>query len=723
MAVENCPTCGAELKPEILGGLCPRCVCGTAATAVQSPTAVAGGTAQEVPDGRQSADAIPREPPGEFGQRGSRVGDYELVERIGRGGMGVVYKARQVSLHRTVALKMLGAEFAAMPNLSERLRIEAEAAASLDHPNIVTIHEVGEQKGQPFFTMQLVEGQDLNRCISREGFHLRTVGSSDGDKRVGPQATAARLLAKVARAVDYAHQHGVLHRDLKPSNILVDQAGEPHLTDFGLAKIMGRAQEFCTGSGSICGTLGFMAPEQARGSSKAVGTSADIHGLGAILYAMLTGRPPFRGEAPAETLRQTIEEDAKPPSTVHAGIDRDLEIICLKCLEKEPGQRYRSALALAEDLERWLRREAIEARPMRFVGRLWRWCRREPAIAGMVVGGLVLMTAIAVLASTLLYREKEKAHRAREGRNRNVKALLARTAEGGAPEHVHVSAEELATIADFEWLGDVTDKRIDLTIHSPERISERTMEPLARFVQYLHTNLWKRADFPAFFDLNLYHQESNLLARLLQNEADLYQVDPATFVQARRQLAGLAFVARQVYRYKAGLRGVILTCPESGITNLTGLKGRSFAFGEVGTALGWYLPRAALAEAGLRAHHFQRLTNMPSALVLSAVRKHAIDAGVVVWEDPENEPQRLAKAGVRFRVLKGLECAGPLWVSPSGKMPANHLAALQEVFHSTQDEKLLNRLDSQLIGFIPVRLSDYEPLDQQIEQAKTFDSP
>jgi len=639
--------------------------------------------------------------------------------------MGVVYKARQVSLNRLVALKTLAGGLEAAPNLLERLRIEAEAAASLDHPNIVTIHEVAEQDGQPFFTMQLVEGRDLNHYISREGSKLPMTDSASGGRRTGPQAGAARLLAKVARAVDYAHQHGVLHRDLKPSNILLDPAGEPHLTDFGLAKIVGRAQEFCTGSGSICGTLGFMAPEQARGSTKAVGTPADIHGLGAILYALLTGRPPFRGEAPAETLRQTVEEQARPPSTFTQGIDRDLETICLKCLEKEPERRYRSALSLAEDLERWLRREAIEARPVRFAGRLWRWCRREPMIAGMAAGGFLLMSVIALLASILLVQSREQVQKSREARSRDVNALLERIAGSKTNGRVTATAEELAAISGFESLGDATDTRMTLGLRSPDRLTDRTLEPMAAFVHCLTTSLWKQANYPAAFDLSLFYRETNLLASLLRSEADVFQADPASFVLARRQLPGLVPVARHVYRYKAGLRGAILTHPDSGITNLAGLKGRSVAFGEVGSALGWYLPRAALAEAGLRARDLQQSTNLSSPMALSAVRKRAFDAGVVVWEDPVNEPDRLRAAGVRFRVLAPLECPSPIWVSLPGKLTNRQIKALQEAFSSIRDENVLNRLDfsSQLVGFVAVRVSDYDPVDQQLDKASAFDSP
>src|SRR6266545_1874431 len=279
--------------------------------------------------------------PGDLGQpslarAGSdrRFGEYELLEPIGRGGMGIVYKARQVALNRLVAIKMVNAGEFASPIVIQRFHREAEAAANLHHPNIVPIYETGEHQGQHFFSMGLIEGAGVDRHISRAGFSF---GEAAGD----------------ARAVDFAHQHGVLHRDLKPSNVILDHAGEPHLTDFGVAKVLGLDASSLTASGAIMGTPSYMAPEQAAGQSKRITIAADVYSLGAILYAMLTGQPPFRGETPVETLRQVIEQEPKHPSTFKDGMDCDLATIAMKCLEKEPSRRYPSAAALADDLERW----------------------------------------------------------------------------------------------------------------------------------------------------------------------------------------------------------------------------------------------------------------------------------------------------------------------------------------------------------------------------------
>jgi WD40 repeat protein/tRNA A-37 threonylcarbamoyl transferase component Bud32 len=324
----------------------------------------------------------PAEPPPADG-KARIVGDYELLEKIGQGGMGVIYKARQRSLQRLVALKMIRTDRLASPVDVLRFRSEAEAVASLDHPNVVPIYEVGEHEGEHYFSMKLIEGGSLARHLPRLARDL---------------TASAGLLAAVARAVHYAHQRGLLHRDLKPANILLDARGQPHVTDFGLVKRLGLKPEEAslTQRGVIVGTPDYMAPEQAQGAPDGVSTAADVYSLGAILYELLTGRPPFDAETPLDTLLQLLEREPARPRSLNRQVDRDLEKVCLKCLEKDPAKRYSSAEALADDLERWRKGEPVQARPASRRRRVLKWMRRRPALAALAA--LTVFVSVAGLA-------------------------------------------------------------------------------------------------------------------------------------------------------------------------------------------------------------------------------------------------------------------------------------------------------------------------------------
>jgi serine/threonine-protein kinase len=333
-----------------------------------APEAALPSTVVAVPVPPTASEAATLAPEGAAGPgehaSGVRVPGYEVLEELGRGAMGVVYKARQVNLRRVVALKMILAGGHAGASDRARFRTEAEAIARLQHPNVVQVYEVGEHDGHPFFSLELCAGGSLEKKLG--GAPL-------------PPREAAGMAAVLARAMHHAHQRGVVHRDLKPGNVLLTADGTPKVTDFGLAKTLDGAGQ--TQSGATMGTPSYMAPEQASGQVHATGPAADVYALGALLYEMLTGRPPFRGPTPLQTIVQVVSSEPAPPRQLRPGCPRDLETVCLKCLEKAPGRRYGSAEALADDLERWQRGEPVLARPPGPWGRVARWAQPRPALA------------------------------------------------------------------------------------------------------------------------------------------------------------------------------------------------------------------------------------------------------------------------------------------------------------------------------------------------------
>jgi len=424
----QCRDCGAPIPAATPRGLCARCLLtlGLAEEEIPTHNDAIEGTAVFDP----SASPL--------GVKFHYFGDYELIEEIARGGMGIVYKARQISLNRPVALKLISAGTLATEDLVKRFKAEAEAAACLSHPNIVPIYEIGEHQGQHYFSMELIEGPNLRQALDgrRGGSHQSSVISDQS--KGGPGSlnrdhwpliadnwsliTSVKLLSTLARAVHYAHQRGVLHRDLKPGNILLDAQGEPHLTDFGLAKLV-QKESTLTHTHAVLGTPAYMAPEQARGDTKEVTTAADVYGLGAVLYETLTGSPPFGGGTSLETIRQVLEQEPRRPSIFNPGVDRDLETICLKCLSKEPERRFASAEALADDLERWLRHEPIQARPSTTFERVRKWVRRRPAIAALTTG-LAMAFVIGLAGVTWQWRRAQSEWNRAEGTARELRENL-----------------------------------------------------------------------------------------------------------------------------------------------------------------------------------------------------------------------------------------------------------------------------------------------------------
>jgi WD40 repeat protein/serine/threonine protein kinase len=414
--LQLCDRCGAVLSGYGADRLCAACLL---ESALLEPNVPAGARASAAPL--------------------LAFNDYELLEEIARGGMGVVYRARQISLNRPVAIKlMLGGHLANAADM-KRFRTEAEIAAQLQHPNIVAIHEVGDHEGQPFFSMDLVEGRNLGQLVRDEPL---------------PSGKTAAYLKTIAEAVQYAHSRGVLHRDLKPSNILIDENDQPRITDFGLAKRLNDSQlstpdPQLTLTGQVLGSPSFIPPEQAAGRKDAIGPASDVYSLGAILYQLLTGRPPFVAETMTQTLRMVAEQEPVPPRLLNVSVPRDLETICLKCLDKDPTRRYETAKNLAADIVRHLNNEPIVARPPSNFYRIQRLVRRNKLLFAAV--SAVALTLIAGLTfSTFSFLRERKAH-AGEAAQRRIaveKRTEAETARGSEAQQ-RGNAERLLYVANM----------------------------------------------------------------------------------------------------------------------------------------------------------------------------------------------------------------------------------------------------------------------------------
>jgi tRNA A-37 threonylcarbamoyl transferase component Bud32 len=365
----RCPQCGAELPVDAPEGLCPRCLL---QQGIGDGSAGPSSRANDPTLAPRIADSGGAAP----GAHVRYFGDYEILEEIARGGMGVVYKARQLSLNRTVAVKMILAGEWATPEARLRLRAEAEAAANLQHPNIVAIHEVGEHEGQQYFSMDFVTGANLAAILRREPLSAER---------------AASYVMTIAEAIHFAHQRGILHRDLKPQNVLIDSDDRPRITDFGLAKRV-ETDSGLTRTGDVLGSPSYMSPEQASSRPEEVGPHSDVYSLGAVLYELLTGRPPFRGVTALETLCQVIEVPPVPPRKLNPAVPQDLETICLKCLEKSPANRFSSAQDLADELGRFLSGERILSSSRRLerarTAKWLAWGALIGAVLGIVLGAI-----------------------------------------------------------------------------------------------------------------------------------------------------------------------------------------------------------------------------------------------------------------------------------------------------------------------------------------------
>jgi WD40 repeat protein/serine/threonine protein kinase len=420
----NCTRCGARLSGG-LQGLCPKCLSSLAFGDDETEMS----TAEDFLSPRRRDDGF---------------GDYELIEEIARGGMGVVYKARQRSLNRIVALKMILAGPFAGAEYIQRFQAESQAAARLHHPNIVSIYEVGAEDGRHFFSMEYIEGQNLADLVRNQPL--------DGKR-------AARYVKTIAEAIHYAHQNGILHRDLKPSNVLIDTQDQPRITDFGLAKQLDDDDSNLTLTGQTLGSPNYMPPEQATASHAEVNLRSDVYSLGAVLYHLITGRPPFQGQSIPDVLQQVQNREPVPPRLLISGIDQDLETICLKCLQKDSQRRYSSAGGLADDLGRFLKGEPIIARPVGRPEQLFRWCKRNRELSISLAA--VLLATIVGIAGVIWQWLRAESHAKAESEQR----VLAE--KHGSDLRVNLYAADISSAALAMERGDLDLARRLLSAHKP----------------------------------------------------------------------------------------------------------------------------------------------------------------------------------------------------------------------------------------------------------------
>lgn len=696
-AIRKCRGCGADVPVNAPFGHCPKCLLDLGFG--------------PLPD--ETVDSSSAEP------GGSRTfGEYELLEQLGRGGMGVVYKARQVALNRPVALKMITAGEFASPILIQRFHREAEAAANLHHPNIVPIYETGEIHGQHYLSMALIDGVGLDEYTKRGGAEggLPNKGARSVSRM--RQEDIARLLAKVARAVDHAHQHGVLHRDLKPGNILVDQKGEPHLTDFGVAKVLGRGDSSLTASGSIMGTPSYMAPEQAAGQSKHITTAADVYSLGAILYALLTGVPPFRGDTPVETLRLVVEQEPKPPSTLREGIDSDLATIAMKCLEKEPQRRYSSAVALAEDLERWSRNEPIQARSIHPTERFWRWCRRNPKVAAFATATIALLVIIAVGSTLAAYhfalaqKETEEARKLAEGTNQQLKRKvtddLSELWQGVSSTPVIVDSETRAALAGRATATNSLP-RLNIGVYTHTK-------PISMLTRYspILDYLEKNADLR--IDLHIYRGYSNATEALVSGKIHLARPGPAAYVLTRKADPGVKVLVKQLHGGRPVIRGLIFTS-DLRISDLTNLNGRKFVFGDPESTFGNVLPKLKLMEAGIYAKNLMACCTHINAhdAVVEAVVSGRFEAGAA----NANYVEKAIEEGARLKILSEMQSISFPWVTSSRLDPVVR-GRIESSLLKLKENAILHVLDRDLDGFATANSGDYDEFERNMEKEMFF---
>lgn len=708
-----CPGCGAALAPNMPAGLCPHC---------------ALKDALDLGDEQPPATsvAITRS------RAGRRLGDYELLKQIGRGGMGVVYQAHQFSLNRDVALKLILDANQSSPRAIGRFQLEAEAAARLHHPNIVPIYEIAEMEEQHFLTMKLIEGGSLARRMSGGEFRV-AAGGQTSESVHQMQIRIARLVIAIARAVHYAHERGVLHRDIKPGNILIDDTGDPYLTDFGLAKLTDAGRPL-SHSGVVKGTPAYMAPEQARG--EVVTQAADIYSLGVVLYEMLMGRPPFSGATPLETLRLITEQEPAHPTTTSEGVvDLDLATICLKCMEKNPAARYGTARDLADDLERWLKHEPIRARPVSPAARLQRWVRRNPVgttlIAVLVLG--IATTSLLVFRlrneQSLVKQERDKAEEQNVAIRESVFANIERLWTSENRSFEMIPAEQLAVILGRPKARlDYNREPLRLTVGTS--VGESPINTAERYASMLVTLEAKVSDImgqPVYFDLKAFKFNSVDPEEIVRGALAIRRMGTLPYIHLKAQYPGLVALARD----EAEKDCVIFVRKGLGIASLSQMRGRSFAFGDESSTITFWA-KFHLARAGIFGTNLTRWEHLDSkqgyvtrvqqlglkraasrvlhshSEVIQAVRQGEYDAGVAREGYVQDFVHR------DFDIIHRFNSTPNVWVVGRG-LDTNVLYALQRAMFDGGTLLLRGGMSRTVsTRFVPVDDSYFESMRQAL---------
>lgn len=686
---DECPQCGGLLSPWLPRGLCSQCAM-RGALALPDPEAV--GAAAGAGSGG-----------------GLRFGHYELLSEIAHGGMGVVWKARQVDLDRVVAVKMILAGRFATPEEVARFRMEAGAAARLRHPHIVAVHEIGEVDGQHFFSMEYVAGRTLADLLRDEG--------------PMPARAAARCVMLLARAVQHAHDQGILHRDLKPANVLLDAEGEPRITDFGLAKWLD-ADPALTAPGQVLGSPNYSPPEQLDGRNGGPSPASDVYSLGAILYHLLTGRPPFAAAQLADTLRQALGEEPLAPRVLDPGVPRDLEAVCMKCLQKDAQRRYTSARGLAEDLARFLAGDRVSVRPEGPGVRLVRWGRRNRLGAAFIVL-LTLAVGITGVLLERLRRESEKDRRQiqviRERLLTNIEDMWGRAEQGSEL----IRAEELAALMNqpgSEWaFGTVAERYAVGAAVSASPITQA--QRYAPFLVRLERRLGERLGRPVVFDLRLLKYSSIEPGVPAAGDLALRRMGALSYVLLRERGDNVRVLARDD-RPKGC---AIFARRGEGIARLSDLAGRSFAFGKSHSTISG-LAKVELVRAGItgsrlsawrhfddRKAYLERLHRVGlrramaerthgHAAVIAAVRRGEFDAGVARREFVRDF------AGSELVILHEFDAPANVWVGAGG-LPAEMVHPLQAALVGAESVPLPEAGDGRvLLRLVPATEEHFEPL-------------